>query len=67
VRVETFVIRVFVASDQGEVPFAGVVEHIGAGRTQTFHGGADLVDVVLHELRIDNRDGVSRRSAEEER
>lgn len=64
---ETFVIRVFVASDQGEVPFAGVVEHIGAGRTLTFHGGEELVDVVLHELDIDNRDGVSRRSAEEER
>jgi hypothetical protein len=58
--VETVVVRVLVAADQVEVPFAAILEHIGTGRMLLFHGGSDLVDPVLQEMRIEMPDGASR-------
>jgi hypothetical protein len=51
--VETFVVRVFVATDANAVPFCGVVERAGTGRAETFQSAQDLIQIVAHELERD--------------
>ena len=50
---ETFVVRVFVPAGHEQVPFAGTVEHVRAGRSSSFRGVAELVDAVLGELHLE--------------
>jgi hypothetical protein len=51
--VETFVLRVFVPADRELVPFAGTIEHVGAGRSSSFQGVGELVQAVLGELHLE--------------
>jgi hypothetical protein len=47
---ETFVIRIFVAADTQRLPLTGIVEHVSAGRSEAFEGGAELLEFVRREL-----------------
>ena len=47
---ETFVVRVFIPADAGDVSFCGVVEHVGTGRTEPFQGTRALICFVFGEL-----------------
>jgi hypothetical protein len=49
----TFVVRVFVPAEANGVPLCGIVEHVGTGRAEQFHGSHGLVDAVLDELARD--------------
>lgn len=47
---ETFVVRVFVPTDDAELEPAGLVEHVGTRRMDTFRGANGLVEAVLGAL-----------------
>jgi hypothetical protein len=51
--VETFVIRIFVPADDLELDLTGVVEHAATGRSEQFRGATGLLNVVLHQLRLE--------------
>ena len=52
---ETFVVRVFVPTDDAELEPTGVVEHVGTRRLEFFRGAHDLADVVLSLLGFERR------------
>jgi hypothetical protein len=61
---ETFVLRIFVPARRERLPLAGVIEHVGSGRKQAFQDQAELLDVVLHQLELDQLNDLQK---EEER
>jgi hypothetical protein len=63
--VETFVMRVFVPADADGVPFCGVVERSGSGRSEPFQSAQDLIQIVLYELELGGAYGEGARSREE--
>jgi hypothetical protein len=53
----TYVVRVFVPADASGVPLCGIVEHVGTGRAEPFHGSGGLIDAVLRDLGNDVEPG----------
>lgn len=51
VRMETFVVRIFVPAFDGDtLPLSGIVEHVASGRAEPFQGSHDLLALVREAL-----------------